>query len=121
MPIRLRAESDNIGINSVSDKGERRAKNPKLAANRISRVHRSPWPDASLEAGEGANRLTKPAPATRGRKHDGSTRANLPAGDTPRVRWRSPVRANHTPESLRGGTGQPVSLPRHHFIFLHSS
>jgi hypothetical protein len=50
------------------------------------------WQDLSLEAGEGTNRLTKPAQATRCRKNDGSTLANLPAGDTERVSLRSPVR-----------------------------
>ena len=78
-------------------------------------VHSSLRQDASLEAGEGANRLTKHAPATRCRKHDGSTLANLPAGDTPRVSLRSPVREYCTPGSVRGGAGQPVSLPRHHY------
>ena len=61
--------------------------------------------DASLEAGEGANRLTKHAQATRGRKNDGSTLANLPAGDTPRVSLRSPVREYCTPGSVRGAPG----------------
>ena len=61
--------------------------------------------DASLEAGGGTNRLTKPAQATRGRKNDGSTLANLPAGDTPRVSLRSPVRANRTPGSVSGAPG----------------
>jgi hypothetical protein len=51
------------------------------------------------------NRLTKPAQATRCRKNDGSTLANLPAGDTPRVSLKSPVRANRTPGSVRGAPG----------------
>jgi hypothetical protein len=68
-------------------------------------VHSSPWQDASLEAGEGTNRLAKHAQATRCRKNDGSTLANLPAGDTPRVSLRSPVRANRTPGSVRGAPG----------------
>src|ERR1035437_3291202 len=68
-------------------------------------VHSSPWQDASLEAGEGANRLTKHAQATRCRKNDGSTLANLPAGDTPRVSLRSPVREYCTPGSVRGAPG----------------
>src|ERR1019366_5328079 len=59
----------------------------------------------SLEAGEGGNRLTKHAQATTCRKNDGSTLANLPAGDTPRVSLRSPVRANRTPGSVRGAPG----------------
>ena len=29
-----------------------------------------------------------------------------------RVDWKSPVRANCTPESVRGAPGQPASLPR---------
>ena len=68
-------------------------------------VHSSPWQDASLEAGEGTNRLTKHAQATRCRKNDGSTLANLPASDTPRVSLKSPVRANRTPGSVRGAPG----------------
>jgi hypothetical protein len=31
-----------------------------------------------------------------------------------RVDLKSPVRENCTPGSVRGGTGQPVSLPRRH-------
>ena len=65
----------------------------------------SPWQGVRLEAGEGANRLTKHAQATRCRKNDGSTLANLPAGDIPRVSLRSPVRANRTPGSVRGAPG----------------
>ena len=61
--------------------------------------------DASLEAGKGANRLTKHAQATRCRKNDGTTLANLPAGDTPRVSLRSPVREYCTPGSVRGAPG----------------
>ena len=68
-------------------------------------VHSSLRQDASLEAGEGANRLTKHAPATRCRKNDGSTLANLPASDTPRVSLRSPVREYCTPGSVRGAPG----------------
>ena len=68
-------------------------------------VHSSLRQDASLEAGEGANRLTKHAPATRGRKNDGLSLANLPAGDTPRVSLRSPVREYCTPGSVRGAPG----------------
>ena len=68
-------------------------------------VHSSLRQDASLEAGEGANRLTKHAPATRGRKNDGISLANLPAGDTPRVSLRSPVREYCTPGSVRGAPG----------------
>src|SRR5664280_1968691 len=96
-------------------RGVQRQEERPEARQGVGFVHSSPWQDASLEAGEGANRLTKHAPATRCRKNDGSTLANLPAGDTPRVSLRSPVRANRTPGSVRGGAGQPVSLPRHQF------
>ena len=68
-------------------------------------VHSSLRQDASLEAGEGANRLTKHAQATRCRKNDGLSLANLPAGDTPRVSLRSPVREYCTPGSVRGAPG----------------
>jgi len=54
----------------------------------VGLAHSSPRPDASLEAGEGADRLTKHPQATRCRKNDGTTLANLPAGDTRRVRRR---------------------------------
>src|ERR1019366_3168504 len=49
--------------------------------------------------------LTKHAQATTCRENDGSTLANLPAGDTQRVRSKSPVRANRTPGSVRGAPG----------------
>jgi hypothetical protein len=84
----------------VQQQGER----PE-ARQGVGFVHSSPWQDASLEAGEWANRLTKHAQATRCRKNDGTTLANLPASDTPRVRLRSPVRANRTPGSVRGAPG----------------
>jgi len=73
-------------------RGVQRQEERPEARQGVGFVHSSPWQDASLEAGEGANRLTKPAQATRCRKNDGSTLANLPAGDTPRVSLRSPVR-----------------------------
>ena len=41
---------------------------------------------------KGANRLTKPAQATRCRTNDGLTLADLPASDTRRVSLKSPVR-----------------------------
>ena len=47
----------------------------------------------------------KPAQATRCRKNDGSTLANLPAGDTQCVSLKSPVRANRTPGSVMGAPG----------------
>src|ERR1019366_3065699 len=86
-------------------RGVQRQEERPEASQGVGFVHSSPWQDASLEAGEGANRLTKPAQATRCRKNDGSTLANLPAGDTPRVSLRSPVRANRTPGSVRGAPG----------------
>jgi hypothetical protein len=49
--------------------------------------------------------LTKHAQATRCRKKDGSKLANLPGGHTQRVSWRSLVRANRTPGSVRGASG----------------
>src|ERR1019366_380956 len=86
-------------------RGVQRQEERPEARQGVGFVHSSPWQDASLEAGEGAKRLTKPAQATRCRKNDGSTLANLPAGDTPRVSLRSPVRANRTPGSVRGAPG----------------
>jgi len=86
-------------------RGVQRQEERPEARQGVGFVHSSPWQDARLEAGEGANRLTKHAQATRCRKNDGSTLANLPAGDTPRVSLRSPVRANRTPGSVRGAPG----------------
>jgi hypothetical protein len=86
-------------------RGVQRQEERPEARQGVGFVHSSPWQDASLEAGEGANRLTKHAQATTCRKNDGLTLANLPAGDTPRVSLRSPVRANHTPGSVRGAPG----------------
>ena len=83
---------------------QRQAERPE-ARQGVGFVHSSPWQDASLEAGEGTNRLTKHAQATRCRKNDGSTLANLPASDTRRVSLKSPVRANRTPGSVRGAPG----------------
>ena len=68
-------------------------------------VHSSPWQGGRLEASEGTNRLTKPAQVTRCRKNDGTTLANVPAGDTRRASLKSPVRANRTPGSVRGAPG----------------
>ena len=90
---------------SQAGKGVQRQEERPEARQGVGFVHSSPWQDARLEAGEGANRLTKHAQATRCRKNDGSTLANLPAGDTPRVSLRSPVRANRTPGSVRGAPG----------------
>jgi len=86
-------------------RGVQRQEERPEASQGVGFVHSSPWQDASLEAGEGANRLTKHAQATTGRKIGGSTLANLPAGDTPRVSLKSPVRANRTPGSVRGAPG----------------
>jgi hypothetical protein len=97
---------------SQTGKGVQRQEERPEARQGVGFVHSSPRQDAGPEAGEGTNRLTKPAQATNCRKNDGSQLANLPAGDTPRVSLKSPVRENRTPGSVRGGTGQPVSLPR---------
>src|ERR1035438_5230505 len=86
-------------------RGVQRQEERPEARQGVGFVHSSPRQDASLEAGEGANRLTKHAQATRCRKNDGSTLANLPAGDTPRVSLRSPVREYCTPGSVRGAPG----------------
>jgi hypothetical protein len=90
---------------SPAGKGVPRQEECPDARPGVGFVHSSPWPDAGLEAGEGTNRLTKRAQATRCRTNDGSTLANLPAGDTQRVSLRSPVRANRTPGSVRGAPG----------------
>ena len=87
------------------NRGVQRQEEHPEARPGVGFVHSSLRQDASLEAGEGANRLTKHAPATRGRKNDGSTLANLPAGDTPRVSLRSPVREYCPPGSVRGAPG----------------
>jgi len=86
-------------------RGVQRPEGRPGARQGVGFVHSSPWQDVRLEAGEGANRLTKHAQATRCRKNDGSTLANLPASDTPRVSLRSPVRANRTSRSVRGAPG----------------
>ena len=86
-------------------RGVQRQEERPEARQGVGLVHSSPWQDASLEAGEGTNKLTKHAQATRCRKNDGSTLANLPASDTPRVSLKSPVRANRTPGSVRGAPG----------------
>ena len=49
--------------------------------------------------------LTKHAQVTTCRENDGSTLANLPAGDTQRVSLKSPLRANRTPGPVRGAPG----------------
>ena len=84
--------------------GEFKEERPEVRQG-VGFVHSSLRQDASLEAGEGANRLTKHAQATRCRKNDGSTLANLPASDTQRVSLRSPVREYCTPGSVRGAPG----------------
>ena len=73
-----------------ADRGVQRPEERPEARPGVGFVHSSPWQDARLEASEGTNRLTKHAPATRGRKHDGATLANLLAGDTQRVSLKEP-------------------------------
>ena len=99
------AGSRRTNYEGQAGRGVQRQEERPEARQGVGFVHSSPWQDASLEAGEGANRLTKHAQATRCRKNDGSTLANLPAGDTQRVSLRSPVRANRTPGSVRGAPG----------------
>ena len=82
--------------------GVQRQEERPEARQGVGLVHSSLWQGGRLEAGEGANKPTKHAQATRCRKNDGSTLANLPASDTPRVSLRSPVRANHTTGSVTG-------------------
>ena len=96
-------------------RGVQRQEERPEASRGVGFVHSSPWQDASLETGEGTNGLTKHAQATRCRKNDGSTLANLPAGDTPRVSLRSPGAGKSHAGICEGGAGQPVSLPRHQF------
>jgi hypothetical protein len=86
-------------------RGVQRQEERPEARQGVGFVHSSPWQDAGLEAGEGTNRLTKHAQATRCRTNDGSTLANLSASDTQRVSLKSPVRANRTPGSVRGAPG----------------
>ncbi len=95
-------------------RGVPRQEEPLEASQGVGFIHSSQGQDARLEAGEGTNRVTKHAQATRYRTTDGFRLANLPAGDTQRVSLKSPVRENRTPGSVRG-TGQPVSLPRHQY------
>jgi len=53
-------------------RGVQRQEERPEARSGVGFVHSSPWQDARLEAGEGTNRLTKHAQATRCRKNDGS-------------------------------------------------
>src|ERR1017187_7768909 len=99
------AGSRRTNYEGQAGRGVQRQEERPEARQGVGFVHSSPWQDASLEAGEGANRLTKHAQATRCRKNDGSTLANLPAGDTQRVSLRSPVREYCTPGSVRGAPG----------------
>jgi hypothetical protein len=105
------AGSRRTNYEGQAGRGVQRQEERPEARQGVGFVHSSPQQDASLEAGEGTNRLTKHAQATRCRKNDGSTLANLPASDTPRVSLRSPVREYCTPGSLRGrrATGVPTS------------
>jgi hypothetical protein len=86
------AGSRRTNYEGQAGRGVQRQEGRLEARQGVGFVHSSLRQEASLEAGEGANRLTKPAQATRCRKNDGSTLANLPASDTPRVSLRSPVR-----------------------------
>ena len=101
-----RNQGDPAGSRRTNYEGQagRGVQRPEVRQG-VGFVHSSLRQDASLEAGEGANRLTKHAQATRCRKNDGSTLANLPAGDTPRVSLRSPVREYCPPGSVRGAPG----------------
>jgi hypothetical protein len=90
---------------SQAGRGVQRQGEHSEASQGVGFVHSSPWQDVRRETSEGTNRLTKPAQATTGRKIGGSTLAHLPAGDTRRVSLKSPVRANRTPGSVRGASG----------------
>ena len=92
-------------------RGVQREEERPEAGQGVGFVHSSPRQGVRSETGEGTNKLTKRAQATRCRTNDGSTLANLPAGDTQRVSLKSPVRANRTPGSVRGrrATGVPTS------------
>ena len=99
------AGSRRTNYEGQAGRGVRRQEEHPEARQGVGFVHSSLRQVVSLEAGEGANRLTKHAPATRCRKNDGISLANLPAGDTPRVSLRSPVREYCTPGSVRGAPG----------------
>ena len=99
------AGSRRTNYEGQAGRGVQRQEERPEARQGVGFVHSSPRQDAGPEAGEGTNRLTKHAQATRCRKNDGSTLANLPAGDTQRVRWKSPVREYCTPGSVRGAPG----------------
>ena len=90
-------------------RGVQRQEERPEARQGVGFVHSSPRQGVRPETGEGTNRLTKHAQATRCRTNDGATLANLPASDTQRVSLKSPVRANRTPGSVRGapGNGRP--------------
>ena len=99
------AGSRRTNYEGQAGRGVQRQEECSKASQGVGFVHSSQRQDVSLEAGEGTNRLTKPAQATRCRTNDGSTLANLPAGDTQRVSLKSRVRANRTPGSVRGAPG----------------
>ena len=90
---------------SQAGRGIQRQGECSEARQGVGFAHSSQQPDDRLEAGEGADRLMKLAQATRCRKTDGTTLANLPAGDTQRISLKSPVRENRTPGSVRGAPG----------------
>ena len=90
---------------SQAGRGIQRQGECSEARQGVGFAHSSQQQDDRLEAGEGADRLMKLAQATRCRKTDGTTLANLPAGDTQRISLKSPVRENRTPGSVRGAPG----------------
>ena len=107
--------SRRTNCESQAGRGAQRQEERPDASQGVGFVHSSPRQDASLEVGEGADRLTKSAQATRCRKNDGSILANLPAGDTQRVSLKSPVREYRPPGSVRGAPGnrRPYRDPKH--------
>ena len=106
-----RTNSESQAGRGVQRQGER----PE-ASQGVGFVHSSPWQDDSLEAGEGTDKLAKPAQATRCRKNDGITLANLPASDTPRISLKNPVRENRTPGSVRGAPGNRCPYLDEYFL-----
>jgi len=102
-------------------RGVQRQEECSKASQGVGFVHSSQRQDVCLEAGEGTDRLTKHAQVTRCRKNDGSKRANLPAGDTPRVSLKSPVRyvVNFIMWCRAGRSRHSLGFPppAHHIIF----
>jgi hypothetical protein len=106
--------SRRTNYDGQAGRGVQRQEERPEARQGVGFVQSSPWQGDCLKAGEGANKLTKHAQATRCRKNDGSTLANRRAGNTQRVSLKSPVRANRTPRSVGGrrATGVPASTRR---------